>query len=219
MGLFGKAPGISVTPMQGMMGGFRQADPNQFMPQFDAQTGGAIQQFATMPQPQRKGLFGRIFGDDPAGKLGNLASGFAKAQAYIDGDWGAAESIGQGDRAAQLAEQQRRASLEDWMFKERWQRENPMPKDASLPSQVQVAEWYRTATPEQRRAYDLTQPIITNGVGSTVVPRGSWELDNTPVTEDGYAYTPGPGGRANQANWKPVGGANGQPVGNGFRYP
>lgn len=41
--------------------------------------------------------------------------------------------------------------------------------------------------------------------------------DATPTVEDGYAYTPGPGGRANQANWKPIGGPS--PGGSGgFPY-
>lgn len=40
-------------------------------------------------------------------------------------------------------------------------------------------------------------------------------LDSTPTTEDGYQYTPGPGGRANQANWKALGGTGGN-VSGGF---
>jgi hypothetical protein len=36
---------------------------------------------------------------------------------------------------------------------------------------------------------------------------GGGSADDAPTVEDGFAYTPGPGGRANPANWKPEGGA------------
>ena len=42
---------------------------------------------------------------------------------------------------------------------------------------------------------------------------GGGMADQTPAVEDGYQYTPGPGGRANQANWRQVGGGTGDGVG------
>jgi hypothetical protein len=42
---------------------------------------------------------------------------------------------------------------------------------------------------------------------------GGGMADQTPAIEDGYQYTPGPGGRANQANWRQVGGGTGNGVG------
>lgn len=46
--------------------------------------------------------------------------------------------------------------------------------------------------------------------------QGGSDPDNTPTVEDGFQYTPGPGGRRNQSNWKPVGGGTGNGAG-GFQ--
>lgn len=45
------------------------------------------------------------------------------------------------------------------------------PKPEELPTQARMAEWYRTATPEQKLAYDQTNPIITGGYGSALIQR------------------------------------------------
>lgn len=42
-------------------------------------------------------------------------------------------------------------------------------------------------------------------------------LDATPTVEDGYRYTPGLGGRGNQANWAPVAGGPTPPASGAFR--
>lgn len=73
-------------------------------------------------------------------------------------------------------------------------------KAPELPSQVQTAEWYRNASPEQRRAYDQTNPILTNGYGSALIPRSSitgpldpneWE-DVADPRQGGAGYGPRP---------------------------
>lgn len=91
-------------------------------------------------------------------------------------------------------------------------------KEPALPSQAQLAEWYRTATPEQRQAYDQTNPIVTNGYGSAVVPRSSIRPpSSTPVgtIEDGYQFLGGDD--KDPKNWRQVGGAGPAIAPRGFR--
>lgn len=91
-------------------------------------------------------------------------------------------------------------------------------KEPALPSQAQLAEWYRTATPEQRQAYDQTNPVVTNGYGSTVVPRSAiGPATSTPVgtIEDGYQFLGGDDRDPN--NWRQVGGAGPAIAPRGFR--
>lgn len=97
-----------------------------------------------------------------------------------------------------------------------------IPKPPEDPSEVRVTRWYQNASPEERAAYDQMHPIITHGYGSTVIPRsglqspGAGNQDAIPTREDGFDYIPGPGGRANPANWKQAGGGGGNATG-GFR--
>jgi hypothetical protein len=83
-------------------------------------------------------------------------------------------------------------------------------KAPELPSQAQMAEWYRTATNEQKAAYDKTNPIVTNGYGSAVVPRSTITGSATPVgtVEDGYQFLGGDDKNPN--NWRRVAGGAGQ---------
>ncbi len=87
---------------------------------------------------------------------------------------------------------------------------------------------YKDLPPEQQRALEQfmrmrnpVQPLIM-GQYDTMEGEpatGAAPEDSSPTVEDGYSYTPGPGGRANPSNWKPVaaGGAGfGQP---GFPGP
>lgn len=80
-----------------------------------------------------------------------------------------------------------------------------------------------------QRALSIADPTVTvplgpnriysgprSGLGAALgagAPTGN--LDGQPTVEDGYVYTPGPGGRANQANWKPQGG----PASRGGMFP
>lgn len=49
----------------------------------------------------------------------------------------------------------------------------PELKGPDLPAEVRTSQWYQGADPAARRAYDQTNPIITHGYGSTVVPRSA----------------------------------------------
>lgn len=48
-----------------------------------------------------------------------------------------------------------------------------MPKHDDVPERARLAQWYQNASPQERAAFDQTNPIITGGYGSTVVPRSS----------------------------------------------
>lgn len=95
-------------------------------------------------------------------------------------------------------------------------------KPAELPTQARMAEWYRTATPEQKLAYDQTNPIITGGYGSALIQRqslpggsGGGGGPQPGAVEDGHQFMGGD--PSDPKNWKPVGGGAGNGVG-GFPY-
>ena len=46
-------------------------------------------------------------------------------------------------------------------------------KDPEAPAAVQTSRWYMNATPAERAAYDATNPIITHGQGSALIPRST----------------------------------------------
>lgn len=48
-----------------------------------------------------------------------------------------------------------------------------IPKQGELPERARMAQWYQNASPQERAAFDQTNPIITNGYGSAVVPRNA----------------------------------------------
>lgn len=77
-----------------------------------------------------------------------------------------------------------------------------MPKQEALPERARMAQWYQNASPQERQAYDATNPIVTNGYGSAVVPRTS-----LPGTLDPNL-------------WEPLDeGGPTQPASGGFRRP
>lgn len=89
---------------------------------------------------------------------------------------------------------------------------------AELPEKAQMSEWYRNATPDQRAAFDATNPIITNGYGSTVVPRSTFGAASStaPGTiEDGYQFMGGDD--KDPKNWRPVQGGPTRAASGGFR--
>lgn len=68
--------------------------------------------------------------------------------------------------------------------------------------------WMQVQTP---RGLEII-PVGPNGpLTGQAGQSGSSQADMTPTVEDGYQYRPGPGGRANKANWQPVGGATAGP--------
>ena len=59
-----------------------------------------------------------------------------------------------------------------------------IPKQDALPERARLAQWYQNATPQERAAFDQTNPIITGGYGSTVVPRSSLPDGLEPLSPD-----------------------------------
>lgn len=90
-------------------------------------------------------------------------------------------------------------------------------KPPELPADARLAQWYQNAPPEQRAAFDQIRPIITNGYGSSVVPRSSLPGSGPQpgAVEDGHQFMGGDPG--DPRNWKPVGGGGGNATG-GFPY-
>lgn len=75
-------------------------------------------------------------------------------------------------------------------------------KPVELPSDARLAQWYQNANPQERAAFDQIRPIITNGYGSSVVPRAA--------LPGGGGMTP-PGSRGlppgyDPEEWEPVDG-------------
>jgi len=147
------------------------------------ETQGAIDTYAAMPRmPQkRRGLFG--------GKMDmeDFQMALARAAAYIQGDYeGAAAITGQMGKARQgrldaaqlatmlaqdtsLTDQQRQmfAMAPDKYFEYATERMKPQ-KEPELPADVRTANWYQTATPEQRAAY--TESRRGDPLVSTTLP-------------------------------------------------
>lgn len=98
------------------------------------------------------------------------------------------------------------------------------PAPAADPERVRTAQWWQNATPEQRTAFDQTNPIVTQGYGSAMVPRATLPQSGAPQApagapapgqvEDGYQFMGGD--PTNPNSWKPVGGGGGNVTG-GFR--
>lgn len=70
-----------------------------------------------------------------------------------------------------------------------------------------------TLTLPNKQLYSGPRSGLATALGG-VAPQA--HPDAVPTVEDGYSYAPGPGGRANPANWKPAGGPT-QPASGGFR--
>lgn len=82
----------------------------------------------------------------------------------------------------------------------------------------QSREVYREQSPQLMTTNDAVY-AMDRRTGQAFNPGGGTGNgpDAVPTIEDGYQYTPGPGGRANQGNWKPVGGAGPSQAPRGFR--
>lgn len=169
-----------------------------------------------MPAPPKQG--GGFFGQNGAGRMiaGVLGDALLRnngsAPIFLPLRMQAMQLQQQREQQAadQQAELHRQIALYDY------KQQHP---DPASPGSF---EWYQQADPAARSTYDHYKQgdpfMALNLPGNRIYagPRsglpaalggGSGDPDSTPAVEDGYSYTPGPGGRGNQANWKPAGGA------------
>lgn len=132
--------------------------------------------------------------------------------------------------AAQRQQQERDYEWQDWQRKQEWEATH---KVATPTEQQRNFQMYQQMTPAERALFDRMRagdPYVNttlpnkqfysgpaSGIPSALGLGGAGNsTDDQPFEEDGYVYTPGPGGRGNEANWKPKGGSGGN-VGGGFR--
>lgn len=215
--------------------------PNFKLPGNDQQ---AVNDYASMPVEQQsapQGFWqgGNKFGvkDGIAGLLAVLGDTFSQR---AGGQGGAVQNLtGSRNSAMELVKkaQERKAEME--AARQRYQAAGLNPAMAEIaavdgakfsdiyskpegpPERARMAQWYQNATPEERASYDATNPIITNGYGSTVVPRaalpGMGGGGPQPGTvEDGYRFK---GGNPADPNaWEQVGGPTPQASGGFPRY-
>ena len=208
-GLFdpiGQTRGLGGYDLQKMMADQEPGAPPQFAP----------------PQERGQGR-GGVFGSGYNGE--DIMSMLLRAAAIAQGDLGAGAQFGANIGAKARAEAEAAAAERQWRERKQWEWDNS-PKDSDIPPMVRDVEAWQRLTPEQKTAatemYSVRNPqaqsdkFVINDGQLVRVPGPVPQQADAPVVEDGYAYTPGPGGKANQANWKPVGGGTGNGAG-GFR--
>jgi len=207
-----------------------QPDRQSFVPtgDFGPRPQGIEQAAAYAGPPKKGGLFGS--GVKLQDVLGVLSDGVLNA--YGGGMPYASMLSKQHDqqRALQAAEQNRQRDLQDQIGLYDYKRTNPMPinNDTANDYAFRASHLGQTAADDWLKSQG--DPVVTVPLGPNRVysgPRsglgqalsgmsGGGNLDATATVEDGYQYTPGPGGRGNQANWKQIGGSGGN-AGGGFR--
>lgn len=207
-----------------------QFDPNMY----ETPVGSGMDQFslpshqvpdemaAGIPAPQKKGGFFRK-GGTARNIVGSIVGSVGDA---LTGNSNFADNMARQqavDRQEKLYQRRRSDELEDYGKKQEIDARYRQPhywesNDGSLmalDANGRPQKVYSDPTPkiswvqvQTQRGIELVPvgpsgPMMGNMGGA---PGGN--LDNTPTIEDGYQYTPGPGGRANQNNWKPIGGAS-----------
>lgn len=105
-----------------------------------------------------------------------------------------------------MAQAQRMQAREDKLWE--WQNK---PKDAPNNDTINDFNWYKNLPEEDRKLYHKMKPVVgymADGTPRIINPYEAQQqdLDGQPASEDGFDYTPGPGGRANPQNWKKSGG-------------
>jgi hypothetical protein len=222
MGLFGGGYAETGQPPEQMPDPFGRATPYQF--------GGRPQPQPPMlppmeqEQPQRRGMFGSGFMQ----KAGDVGAILRDDPGIWDNrqQMQAQQMNAQAEAAAraQQAQMDRMAKREDWQWQQDYQREHPAPvnndtvNDYGFIKQTlgeEAANQYLQRLGDPMINTTLPNGAFYSGPGSrlpSVLGAGGGSPDTTPITEDGYSYTPGPGGRGNQANWKPVAGGQGAPA-------
>lgn len=142
---------------------------------------------------------------------------------------------------AQMLMQQRQQDNEEQTYQRHQQSElqrqkdlysyqlaNPKPDEPTNYARELIESGFHPGTPEYQTRFQkhldaADDPMVTvslpgnriysgprSGLGAAL---GGGSPDAMPTVEDGYSYTPGPGGRGNQANWKPAGGQTVTPSG------
>lgn len=178
---------------------------------------------AAQPTPQpRTGLGTRLFGqgwEDKAFALGGIMQGDPSGVMMMRRD----QQMQQQAAADAAAAQRKRAQeLADWQWKQEWERDNPKPVAPNLREDNAGNVWQ--FDPQSGRPMgdkpvwvDPTEKVIYQDGMQIRVPNpyrgGARGLDSEPTEEDGYIYTPGPGGRGNKENWKAKGDGAGNSVG------
>lgn len=228
MGLFGRMPG---GPSGGLLGGYYDPSkegtfaPSMPMGGFGDRPEGIDQAAAYTGPAKRGGLFGSginlrqiagALGDALLAANGNASLPYASLQAQQR----------QQQNALARMQAQRQQELQDQMALKEWERNNPAPTEAQ-----RNFDFYQRADPATRALYDRMRagdPYVTTTLPNKQIYSGPASglpsalggnpanLDMQPGEEDGYVYTPGPGGRGNEANWKPKGGPA-MTSGGGFR--
>lgn len=190
----------------------------------DAETQDAINTYAAMPKgKQGKGGF---LGTGYDGE--DIMSMLLRAAAIAQGDYASGAAFGEniGARARKAAEEaaKRQAELQDYEAKKVIDARFAGPKEMTEYAQALVEQGLTPGTLEFQaamRQYNTRRadPIVTttlpgnrfysgpsSGLPNALGGVAGGGDDATPTVEDGHAYTPGPGGRANPSNWKPTGG-------------
>ena len=207
---------------------FQQAKPNPFAlpPQ---QLGIEPTQF-NIPAPKPGG---GMFGGGGKKILSTIAEALAAYSAGMGNPAGMAVLQGMNHRRqsaadAETQEQQYQRRQGDewntWQRKQEYERANPSPQQPTQTDRY-LEEFLNPATSAPRKAalgQILFPPVMSTVNGMPAIIDRAQMLsgggqgdpaDAQPTVEDGFAYTPGPGGRANQNNWKPQGGPS--PLGSG----
>lgn len=238
LALLGGATGAGVG---GLLSGKGQTKPEQtFGGGFDPGTGqmsAAVQPFSIEGRVSPE-LQATIPDAQPAKKRGFLGSGMSGREALGTALGYIGDSLTGKDNFAQQMAHQRKSSMDeqqyqrrrqdemaDWQAKQLWTRNNPAAINNDTVNDYQfilqnygraAADKFITNTKIDPIRYIPTPDGRMMAVGG-VMPQQS--QDNIPTIEDGYQYTPGPGGRANQGNWKPIGGASPSNGSSGFPRP
>lgn len=113
----------------------------------------------------------------------------------------------------------------EWQWRKQWERDNPPPVNNDTERDYAFIEQRLGKDAAEQYLRNLGDPMVSmslpgnrvysgprSGLG-TALGQGTPDIDAQPTSEDGFDYTPGPGGRGNPTNWKKTGG--GAPSGTG----
>lgn len=190
--------------------------PVEGMPQAGAGVGmpglGAMQQ---PDQPKKPGFFKS---DRGRAAIGTFADTLIRLRSGVNPGIMDNMRYGQDKQFAEAQyERKRTDAFQDAMRLKEYEMANPSP--TALQKDL---DYYQGLDDAGKQAlgelYDIKTPKFITGADGRPYQMGrtggyGGELDSQPTVEDGMAYTPGPGGRANPSNWK-AGGGSGNTTGN-----